>query len=45
VRLPCQLGYDSDDSRATGEVGACGVAINTLRDMECRNWISLEREF
>ncbi|MBI1733929.1 MAG: methylmalonyl-CoA mutase [Candidatus Rokubacteria bacterium] len=32
--LPCQLGYDSDDPRAEGEVGKCGVAINSLMDME-----------
>ena len=32
--LPCQLGYDSDDPRAEGEVGKCGVAINALPDME-----------
>ncbi len=32
--LPCQLGYDSDDPRAQGEVGKCGVAINSLEDME-----------
>ncbi len=32
--LPCQLGYDSDDPRAEGEVGRCGVAINSLLDME-----------
>jgi methylmalonyl-CoA mutase N-terminal domain/subunit len=32
--LPCQLGYDSDDPRAQGEVGKCGVAINALPDME-----------
>jgi methylmalonyl-CoA mutase, N-terminal domain len=32
--LPCQLGYDSDDPRAAGEVGKCGVAINSIRDME-----------
>lgn len=32
--LPCQLGYDSDDPKAQGEVGVCGVAINSLRDME-----------
>jgi methylmalonyl-CoA mutase N-terminal domain/subunit len=32
--LPCQLGYDSDDPRAEGEVGTCGVAINSLPDME-----------
>lgn len=32
--LPCQLGYDSDDPRAEGEVGKCGVAINSIQDME-----------
>lgn len=32
--LPTQLGYDSDDPLAEGEVGKCGVPINSLRDME-----------
>src|SRR5688572_23736404 len=32
--LPTQLGYDSDDSRAAGEVGRTGVAIDSLADME-----------
>jgi methylmalonyl-CoA mutase N-terminal domain/subunit len=32
--LPTQLGYDSDDPMATGEVGQVGVAIDSLRDME-----------
>ncbi|MDO8472848.1 MAG: methylmalonyl-CoA mutase family protein [Dehalococcoidia bacterium] len=32
--LPTQLGLDSDDPRATGEVGRVGVAIDTLDDME-----------
>ncbi len=32
--LPCQLGLDSDDPRARGEVGVCGVPINSLHDME-----------
>ncbi|MDA8194835.1 MAG: methylmalonyl-CoA mutase family protein [Thermaerobacter sp.] len=32
--LPTQMGYDSDDPRADGEVGKVGVAIDTLRDME-----------
>jgi methylmalonyl-CoA mutase, N-terminal domain len=32
--LPTQLGYDSDDPRATGEVGRTGVAIDSLADME-----------
>ncbi len=32
--LPCQLGFDSDDPRAAGEVGNSGVAINSLLDME-----------
>ncbi len=31
--LPTQIGYDSDDPLARGEVGRCGVAINTLGDM------------
>jgi methylmalonyl-CoA mutase N-terminal domain/subunit len=31
--LPTQLGYDSDDERATGEVGRTGVAIDSLDDM------------
>src|SRR3954447_2055553 len=32
--LPTQLGYDSDDARAVGEVGRTGVAIDSLADME-----------
>jgi len=32
--LPTQLGYDSDDPRARGEVGRTGVAIDSLADME-----------
>lgn len=32
--LPTQLGYDSDDIRALGEVGKVGVSINSLEDME-----------
>ena len=32
--LPTQLGYDSDDPLALGEVGKVGVAIDSLRDME-----------
>ncbi len=32
--LPTQMGYDSDDSMASGEVGKAGVAIDSLRDME-----------
>ena len=32
--LPTQMGYDSDDEMATGEVGKQGVAIDTLADME-----------
>ena len=34
VDLPTQVGYDSDDIMAKGEVGKVGVAIDTLRDME-----------
>src|SRR6476659_7524670 len=32
--LPTQLGYDSDDPRALGEVGRTGVAIASIADME-----------
>lgn len=32
--LPTQIGYDSDDDFADGEVGKSGVAIDTLRDIE-----------
>src|SRR6187549_2354151 len=32
--LPTQLGYDSDDPRAEGEVGRTGVAIDSLADVE-----------
>jgi methylmalonyl-CoA mutase N-terminal domain/subunit len=32
--LPTQLGLDSDDPRATGEVGRVGVAIDSLADLE-----------
>ncbi len=36
-QLPTQEGYDSDHSLAAGEVGKCGVAIDSLQDME-RLW-------
>jgi methylmalonyl-CoA mutase N-terminal domain/subunit len=32
--LPTQLGLDSDDSQALGEVGKVGVAIDTLEDIK-----------
>jgi methylmalonyl-CoA mutase, N-terminal domain len=32
--LPTQIGYDSDDQLADGEVGKVGVAIDSLADME-----------
>jgi methylmalonyl-CoA mutase N-terminal domain/subunit len=32
--LPTQLGYDSDDPQAVGEVGRTGVAIDSIADME-----------
>jgi len=35
--LPTQEGYDSDHPLSTGEVGKCGVAIDSLQDME-RLW-------
>jgi len=31
--LPTQMGYDSDDAVARGEVGKVGVAISTIEDM------------
>jgi methylmalonyl-CoA mutase N-terminal domain/subunit len=41
--LPTQIGYDSDDPIAEGEVGKVGVAIDTLEDMEILfNGIKLE---
>ncbi len=32
--VPTIMGYDSDHPRSKGEVGRCGVAIDTLTDME-----------
>ncbi len=32
--LPTQIGYDSDDPLAEGEVGKVGVAVDSLHDME-----------
>ncbi|MGH7492137.1 MAG: acyl-CoA mutase large subunit family protein [bacterium] len=32
--LPTLMGRDSDDPLSDGEVGVCGVAISSLRDME-----------
>lgn len=32
--LPTLMGRDSDDPLAEGEVGKCGVAVDSLRDME-----------
>ncbi|HZK18624.1 MAG TPA: methylmalonyl-CoA mutase family protein [Clostridia bacterium] len=32
--MPTLMGYDSDHSRSLGEVGRCGVAISSLKDME-----------
>src|SRR6266852_4564322 len=32
--LPTLYGYDSDHHMARGEVGKCGVAVDSLRDME-----------
>ena len=42
--LPTQIGYDSDDPMANGEVGKVGVAIDSLEDMEVLlNDIPLEK--
>jgi methylmalonyl-CoA mutase N-terminal domain/subunit len=32
--MPTLMGRDSDDPRALGEVGHCGVAVDSIRDME-----------
>ena len=32
--FPTIMGYDSDDPKSRGEVGMCGVAIDSLKDME-----------
>jgi len=39
-QLPTQEGYDSDHPLASGEVGKCGVAVDSLQDME-RLWDSI----
>ena len=42
--LPTQIGYDSDDPLAVGEVGRVGVPISSLQDMErLFKGISLDR--
>lgn len=32
--LPTLMGYDSDNAKSHGEVGVCGVAIDSLEDIE-----------
>jgi methylmalonyl-CoA mutase N-terminal domain/subunit len=32
--LPTLMGYDSDHPRSLGEIGKCGVAVDSLKDME-----------
>ena len=32
--MPTLMGYDTDDPRARGEFGKCGVAVSSLADME-----------
>jgi methylmalonyl-CoA mutase N-terminal domain/subunit len=32
--MPTLMGYDSDDRRSRGEVGRCGVAVDSITDME-----------
>jgi methylmalonyl-CoA mutase N-terminal domain/subunit len=42
--LPTLMGYDSDHAASEGEVGKCGVAIDSLEDMEILfSGIDLER--
>src|SRR5437660_1224659 len=44
VDLPTLMGYDSDHPASEGEVGKCGVAIDSLEDMEILfNGIDLEK--
>ncbi len=38
--LPTQEGYDSDHPLSAGEVGKCGVAVDSLEDME-RLWFGI----
>jgi len=41
--VPALMGYDSDHSLTEGEVGVCGVAVDSLEDMEQlfegRSWL------
>jgi methylmalonyl-CoA mutase, N-terminal domain len=42
--LPTLMGWDADDQISEGEVGICGVAISSLKDMEILfNNIPLEK--
>lgn len=42
--LPTLMGYDSDHTRSKGEVGKCGVAVDSLKDMEILfNQIALDK--
>ena len=42
--MPTLYGYDTDDPRAAGEFGKCGVAVSSLADMEALfEGIPLER--
>jgi methylmalonyl-CoA mutase, N-terminal domain len=42
--LPTLMGYDSDHAASEGEVGKCGVAIDSLEDMEILfNGIEVEK--
>ncbi len=42
--LPTLMGYDSDSPRSLGEIGYCGVAVDTLKDMETIfNGINLDK--
>jgi len=42
--FPTLMGYDTDSPRATAEVGKCGVAVDTLADLEAlTNDIPLDR--
>ncbi|MGM0653210.1 MAG: acyl-CoA mutase large subunit family protein [Bacillota bacterium] len=42
--MPTIMGYDSDSERALGEVGRCGVAIDSLEDIEILfDWIPVDQ--
>jgi len=43
--LPTLMGYDSDHPASEGEVGKCGVAIDSLEDMETSSTASISKNY